>query len=86
MINKKKKKILKISLKFIFGIFIAIGLAIIGIFLFYLFDDKAHCLDIGKIYDPIQKICRDDCLTWSDKIGCIPITKENREKKARGEL
>lgn len=49
-------------------------------------DDKAYCLDLGKVYDPIKKICRSDCLTWNEEIGCVPITDENREKKARGEL
>ena len=52
----------------------------------WVFDDKAYCLDIGKIYDPIQKICRDDCLTWDDNIGCIPITEENIAKKTEGKL
>ena len=70
----------------IWSILALVGFAIVGIFLYYLFDDKAHCLDIGKIYDPMQKICRDDCLTWDDKIGCVPITKENIEKKEKGEL
>ena len=55
---------------------------LVGDFNINLFDDKMFCLDIGKIYDPVQKICRDDCLTWNDKIGCVPITEENREKKA----
>ncbi|MBQ9034886.1 MAG: hypothetical protein IJ099_02865 [Alphaproteobacteria bacterium] len=47
------------------------------------FDDEMSCLDIGEIYDPVQKICRDDCLTWNDEIGCVPITKENIEKKVK---
>ena len=45
--------------------------------LFLIFDEKGRCLDAGKVYDPEQKICRDDCLTWDDKLGCIPITLEN---------
>ena len=34
------------------------------------------CMDSGKVYDPIQKICRDDCLTWSKETGCVPIQKK----------
>lgn len=54
--------------------------AIIGILAIFVlgylwFDDKMFCLDMGKIYDPIQKVCRDDCLTWDDEIGCVPITE-----------
>jgi hypothetical protein len=86
MINIKLKQIVKILFKIIWSILALVGLVVVGIFLYYLFDDKAHCLDIGKIYDPVQKICRDDCLTWDDKQGCIPITKENIEKKEKGEL
>ena len=63
-----------------------IGVLIICGLCYLWFDDKMFCLDIGKIYDPVQKICRDDCLTWNDKIGCVPITKENIEKKAKGLL
>ncbi len=32
---------------------------------------QVYCLETGKIYDPIQKICRDDCWTWDDKLGCL---------------
>lgn len=86
MININLKKVIKIFFKMVWSILALVSLAVIGIFLYYLFDDKAHCLDIGKIYDPVQKICRDDCLTWDDKKGCIPIVKENIEKKEKGEL
>ncbi len=53
---------------------------------FLWFDDEMYCLDIGKIYDPEQKICRDDCLTWNKIEGCVPITRENIEKKSKGLL
>lgn len=86
MININLKQIVKIFFKIILSILALVGLVVVGIFLYYLLDDKAHCLDIGKIYDPVQRICRDDCLTWDDKIGCVPITKENIEKKEKGEL
>ena len=38
--------------------------------------DIDACMDSGKVYDPIQKICRDDCLTWSKETGCVPIQKK----------
>jgi hypothetical protein len=86
MTNINLKQVIKIFFKIIWSILALVGLAVTSIFLYYLFDDKAHCLDIGKIYDPVQKICRDDCLTWDDKLGCVPITEENIEKKEKGEL
>ena len=49
-----------------------------------MFVMKMVCLDGGEIYDPEQKICRSDCLTWDEKIGCVPITKENILKKQKG--
>ena len=84
MRNTKIKKILKISLKILESIFALIILTFISVLCYLHFDEKAHCLDIGKIYDPIQKICRDDCLTWDEKYGCIPITEENKKKKEKG--
>ncbi len=75
------------SIKVFFRLLLVMGIvilsAIIGIIIFLWLDDEMYCLDIGKIYDPIQKICRDDCLTWNKTEGCVPITKENMEKKAK---
>ena len=51
-----------------------------------IYDHKAYCLDIGKIYDPSQNICRDDCLTWDNNVGCVPITEENIKKKSEEKL
>ena len=62
------------------------GGAVIGIIFFLLSDNDMNCLDTGKVYDPIHKICRDDCLTWNKEVGCVPITKENIEKKSKGLL
>ena len=42
------------------------------------------CLDAGQIYDPEQKICRSDCLTWDEQIGCVPLTQENWKNKEKG--
>ena len=30
-----------------------------------------NCLEVGKVYDPNQKICRTDCWKWDDKLGCL---------------
>ncbi len=80
MKNTKMKAILKISWNFL----AVIGIIIICVFGYLLFDEKANCLDLGKIYDSEQKICRDDCLTWDEKIGCVPITEENIRRKEKG--
>lgn len=67
----------------LFLIITVFSITILGILCFMWFDDQMSCLDMGKIYDPVQKICRDDCLTWDKKYGCIPITEENIEKKTK---
>lgn len=79
-------KSIKVFSKFLLIVGIAIVCTIIGVIVFLWFDDEMYCLDIGKIYDPEQKICRDDCLTWNKIEGCVPITKENIEKKSKGLL
>ena len=70
--------------------FMLVTLCLIGgIYLFVTDSDFLavdSCLDAGKVWDYEQKICRDVCLTWNEKIGCVPITKENIEKKAKGLL
>jgi len=30
-----------------------------------------NCLEVGKVYDPNQKVCRGDCWKWDDKLGCL---------------
>ena len=45
---------------------------------------KRYVCGNNWLYDPIQKVCRDDCLTWNNEIGCVPITEENIENKAKG--
>lgn len=32
---------------------------------------RVDCLETGKIYDPVQKICRSDCWKWDDELGCL---------------
>lgn len=84
MINTKVKTILKLFLKILWSVFAIIGIVFVCGILFLIFDEKGRCLDAGKVYDPEQKICRDDCLTWDDKLGCIPITLENQIKSEKG--
>lgn len=31
------------------------------------------CLETGKVWDYDKNICRDDCLTWNKKEGCVPL-------------
>ena len=80
MRNTKTKAILKI----LWNLLAAIGIVTFCILGYLLFDEKANCLDLGKIYDPEQKICRDDCLTWDEEVGCVPITEENIRRKEKG--
>ena len=37
----------------------------------YIAHQSDFCLEQGKIYDFEQNICRDDCVTWDSKLGCI---------------
>ena len=71
-------------IKNLWSSFVAVSIITICLFCYLLFDEKAHCLDLGQIYDSEQKICRDDCLTWDEKIGCVAITEENIRKKEKG--
>ena len=32
---------------------------------------RVDCLETGKIYDPVQKICRSDCWNWDEELGCL---------------
>ena len=83
MVSMRNTKI-KAILKILWNLLAVIGIVTFCILGYLLFDEKANCLDLGKIYDPEQKICRDDCLTWDETVGCVPITKENIRKKEKG--
>lgn len=71
-----------INIKHVFIYIIRIGVAVAPLLIvwaildFFFFDDTSWCLDHKMIYDPIQKICRDDCLTWDDEVGCVPVETE----------
>lgn len=82
---------IKKGLRHIFLVFFSIGImlfiGIISSILFLMFDREGYCLsEEGGVWDDNQKICRQDCLTWNKKDGCIPITEENIRKKEQGEL
>ncbi len=82
-------KSIKKSLRYIFLFFLIIGTIVLIVvasgMLFFVFDKQGYCLSEGKgVWDDDQKICRQDCLTWNKKDGCVPITKENIKKKEQG--
>ena len=70
---------------FIVSFMIFIGIAV-GV-LFFVFDRQGHCLsEENGVWDDDQKVCRQDCLTWNKRDGCVAITEENIKKKEQGKL
>mgnify|MGYP004478226825 FL=1 len=41
--------------------------------------DKDMCFDDGNVWDYDEDRCRDDCLLWNDKYGCVQMTPEHRK-------
>ena len=41
--------------------------------------DKDMCFDDGNVWDYDEDRCRDDCLLWNDKYGCVQMTPEQRK-------
>ena len=39
--------------------------------------DKDMCLDDGNVWDYDEDRCREDCLLWNDKYGCVQMTPEH---------
>ena len=37
------------------------------------YDARESCIDDGKAWDGNLQKCRDDCLTWNPKEGCVPL-------------
>lgn len=37
------------------------------------YDARETCIDDGKVWDGDLQKCRDDCLTWNEKNGCVPL-------------
>ena len=70
---------------FIVSFMIFIGIAV-GV-LFFVFDRQGYCLsEENGVWDDDQKVCRQDCLTWNKRDGCVAITEENIKKKEQGKL
>ena len=38
---------------------------------------QLSCMDSGDVWDYDEDRCRDDCLTWKDKYGCVQMTPEH---------
>ena len=36
-------------------------------------DSEGACLDNKGVWDRKNKVCRYDCLKWTDKEGCVPL-------------
>lgn len=78
MININVKQLMWRIFLIFWNIFAIIGCCII-LYLSYIlfFDDAGWCISSGHgVWDAEQKICRDDCLTWSKETGCVPIQKK----------
>ncbi|MCM1324651.1 MAG: hypothetical protein NC218_11060 [Acetobacter sp.] len=45
----------------------------ISLFLLWWFDKDGSCLDTGGVWDGNEKRCRQDCLTWNEVDGCVPL-------------
>ncbi len=41
--------------------------------------DKDMCFDDGNVWDYDEDRCRDDCLLWNDKYGCVQMTPEYKK-------
>ena len=68
-------------LTFIVGMVVIVVICYAG---YLMLDDKAWCLSEGHgVWDADKRECRQDCLTWREDIGCVPITKENITKKEK---
>ena len=39
--------------------------------------DKDMCFDDGNVWDYDEDRCRDDCLLWNDKYGCVQMIPEH---------
>ena len=71
-------------LTFIVGMVVIVVICYDG---YLMMDDKAWCLSEGDgVWDADKRECRQDCLTWREDIGCVPITQENITKKEKGLL
>ena len=71
-------------LTFLVGLVVIVIICYAG---YLMMDDKAWCLSEGHgVWDADRRECRQDCLTWREDIGCVPLTKKNITKKEKGLL
>ncbi len=88
--NINLNKISQYLRKTLKGLFLIVGWFIIAIICYAVYlamDEKGRCLSEGHgVWDADRRECRQDCLTWREDIGCVPITKENIIKKEKGVL
>lgn len=78
--------IMYLNISTFIGFMFLTGIIFLCIYLCFIEPDFLNidsCLDRGYVWDYKQKICRDDCLTWNDKVECVPITEENIENKSK---
>ena len=58
--------------RFVWNIFALFGVFVCGYFLYLVFDEEGYCLSSQQgVWDNEQKICRKDCIKWSQEQGCI---------------
>ena len=38
---------------------------------------QLSCMDSGDVWDYDEDRCREDCLLWNDKYGCVQMTPEH---------
>ncbi len=50
---------------------------VIGLCLIWIYDQDGSCIDVGGVWDNVEKRCRYDCLTWNEEDGCVPLEKKN---------
>jgi hypothetical protein len=79
---KNIKNFTRIIFKFYLNVctfigFVFMTLCLVGsIYLFITDSDFLaidSCIDAGKVWDYEQRVCRDDCLTWNETEGCVPL-------------
>ena len=58
--------------RFVWNIFALFGVFVCDYFLSLVFDEEGYCLSSQQgVWDNEQKICRKDCIKWSQEQGCI---------------
>lgn len=60
-------------MKYLKFIFLVIFILILSAFLYLFFDKQGTCVSDGKVWDSSENRCRDDCLSWNEEQGCIPL-------------